>query len=579
MLYRNFRSSILQRFLVWAGMLLVLGALFAADLVQHRLKLEQAIVGLQQTTAKTGELTIVATRLHEYGEQLGRAAESAFNYSRTINPREGDKQAAKAAMRRFDQTRRNLEAYKPVGRNGVPFALQKSVTNLNKNAADLKSLASRMQVISPASPQFEKLADELETLIKASERASYAITQAAGKHAEAIVKNADNATATHYKHITLLLLIGLMICTMLLVFERMWLALPLSRFARMLTNKNDRDVAFTARTAIRQDEIGILAQSIVLYDRDNIRRRSEAKARANRIETELANQRLVEQRSRDFSQSVADILTRLEEHAERMHSEAESLAVTAKSANKKTGTALGSMTNAAENASQVSRSIHELSASTTEIHRQVVQASQSIVAASQAVDNAGQHSRSLTASTEAIETVIKLIQSVAERTNLLALNATIEAARAGDVGRGFAVVASEIKSLATQTSAATSDIREELEAVVEYANRVGALMTNIVASVAEIEDASHAIASTVEGQTRATHELDRVASQNATQSDHLQQGFGGVAGLVGDANKTASVVLAVSDDLTTQAIALRGLVSQYISSTQDSLHARADDAA
>jgi cell division protein FtsB len=67
MLYRNFRSSILQRFLVWAGMLLVLGALFAADLVQHRLKLEQAIVGLQQTTAKTGELTIVATRLHEYG--------------------------------------------------------------------------------------------------------------------------------------------------------------------------------------------------------------------------------------------------------------------------------------------------------------------------------------------------------------------------------------------------------------------------------------------------------------------------------------------------------------------------------
>ena len=579
MLYGNFRSSILQRFLDWAGMLLALGALFAADLVQHRSKLEQAIVRLQQTTIKTGELTIAATRLHEYSELLARAAESASNYSRATNLGETGKLSAKSAMQRFAQARRNLEAYRPIGRDGIPFALQKSVTNLNKTAASVRTLAGQMQEAAPGSPQFETLAKELETFIKASEQASGAITQAAGKHAESIVRDADNATATHYKHLALLLLIALMVSAMLLVFERMWLALPLSRFARMLTSKNDRDVAFTARTAIRQDEIGILAQSIVLYDRDNIRRRSEAKARSNRIEMELANQRLLEQRSRDFSQSVAEILTRLEEHAERMHSEAESLAVTAKSANEKTGAALGSMTNAAENASQVSRSIHELSASTTEIHRQVVQASQSIVAASQAVDNAGQHSRSLTASTEAIETVIKLIQSVAERTNLLALNATIEAARAGDVGRGFAVVASEIKSLATQTSAATSDIREELEAVVEYANRVGSLMTNIVASVAEIEDASHAIASTVEGQTRATHELDRVASQNATQSDHLQQGFGGVAGLVGDANKTASVVLAVSDDLTTQAIALRGLVSQYISTTQDTLHVQEDDAA
>ena len=108
------------------------------------------------------------------------------------------------------------------------------------------------------------------------------------------MSDADNATATHYKHLALLLLIALMVCAMLLVFERMWLALPLSRFARMLTSKNDRDVAFTARTAIRQDEIGILAQSIVLYDRDNIWRRSEAKARINRIEMKLTNQRLLE---------------------------------------------------------------------------------------------------------------------------------------------------------------------------------------------------------------------------------------------------------------------------------------------
>ena len=57
---------------------------------------------------------------------------------------------------------------------------------------------------------------------------------------------------------------------------------------------------------------------------------------------------------------------------------------------------------------------------------------------------------------------MSLITGIAEQTNLLALNATIEAARAGDAGKGFAVVASEVKTLATQTSQATSEISRQI---------------------------------------------------------------------------------------------------------------------
>ncbi len=66
---------------------------------------------------------------------------------------------------------------------------------------------------------------------------------------------------------------------------------------------------------------------------------------------------------------------------------------------------------------------------------------------------------------EDVGNIVGLINGISNQTNLLALNAAIEAARAGEVGRGFAVVADEIRSLAEETSNATSRIGNLIEEI------------------------------------------------------------------------------------------------------------------
>ncbi len=279
-----------------------------------------------------------------------------------------------------------------------------------------------------------------------------------------------------------------------------------------------------------------------------------------------------------------EIIRQLELAVEQLASGAEELSMTSAQTNQSTLSqqqeveqVATAMTEMAATVQEVAKSASTTANATQAAHQEankgqtiVAQSVSAIGALSEEISIATDVVKQLETDGESIGSVLGVIKSIAEQTNLLALNAAIEAARAGEQGRGFAVVADEVRTLASRTQDSTTEIESMIERLqqgttqavevmskshertqtsINETQKESEFLNNITHSVTAIDDMCTHIASASEEQSAVANDISR-------SIEHINQS-------TIEATQASQQVSESSDNLAHLASDLQSLISRF----------------
>ena len=411
--------------------------------------------------------------------------------------------------------------------------------------------------------------------------------------AQSDANSAVSATDTAVIAMTIVLLAALAIGALITIYVILSTVKPITSMTTAMASLAAGDNAVVIPGVGRPDEIGEMANAVAVFkenahDRERLekeqteslalRQQEEAKReqeeeaqRRTKLERERADAaekeevaKKIEELIKEFDTQTSHMLSQVASAATELEETAQSMQTTALETNELSINVAAAAAEAMMNVQTVAGATEELTSSISEISAQM---NRSIAANSSALITANEAKSVMTeleAASGAITEVVQLINDIAGQTNLLALNATIEAARAGEAGKGFAVVASEVKSLAGQTSGATQQIEEYIQAMQQKSDVASGSMEKIRTAVVEITDLAAAVSDSVQQQDMATQEISRNVQEAATGTAEVNQHIDKVSQGASETNLAAEQVLNASRGVALIADSLHNGVKSFL---------------
>lgn len=346
------------------------------------------------------------------------------------------------------------------------------------------------------------------------------------------------------------IIIGIIISVIVAIFLGRYISTRLISFIKILKNISEGDGDLTVRIPSNENnELGSMAEYFNLTI-EKIAGSLKSVIKESTVMTEVgdnlsSSMNESSTKLNDISQKISIIKNKIEDQSSSVEETDGTLKEIAKNIEVLNKAIIRQADDVSQSSSAVEQMVQNIASVTnilTKNQGNVHLLTESAEAGRTTVTTTVEMANRIASESEGLIQATKVIQNIADQTNLLAMNAAIEAAHAGEAGKGFAVVAGEIRKLAEDSNAQGKKIAEVLVNFQEVIKAMAADARNLQTQFDTIFEHT---------QTVSTQEsvIKNAMDEQKTGSDQVLEAMRSINSITGDVKNSSTVIEAGSKEI------------------------------